>query len=172
MQDINWDLVQFKYEFLGFSLASLAIEHCISTAVLDYNAKNWKQISLEQDDLIDISEIKSIDDVLNKLSKQTVSQTQAFSILKQKYLGPKFIELETILLHKAISIASNLKENDKGSASTLKHLVDVLTSLIDRNPMLNPDDVEDGDGDKTWEIKVIHSTEPRDEQNPKEEPEE
>ena len=166
MQDINWDLVQFKYEFLGFSLASLAVEHSISTAVLDYNAKNWKQISLEQDDLIDIDEIKSIDDILGKLSKQTVSQTQAFSILKQKYLGPKFIELETILLHKAISIASNLKENDKGSANVLKNLVDVLTSLIDQNPMLNPDDVEEGDGDKVWEVRVIHSTDkPKEECN-------
>ena len=159
MQDINWDLVQFKYEFLGFSLESLANEYHISTAVLNYNAKNWKQISLEQGDLTSIDEIKSIDDVLTKLSKQTVSQTQAFSILKQKYLGPKFIELETILLYKAISIASNLKENDKGSANVLKNLVDVLTNLIDQNPMLNPDDIEEGDSDKTWEVKIIHTTE-------------
>jgi len=155
MQDINWDLVQFKYEFLGFSLADLANEHNISTAVLNYNAKGWKQISLDQDDLTSLDEIASLDDVLNKLGKQTISQTQAFSIIKQKFLGPKFIELESILLHKAVSVASNLDEKDTRSASTLKNLVDVLTNLISQNPLLKSGDTEEGDGDKLWVVKVI-----------------
>lgn len=167
MQDINWELIQFKYEFLGFSLADLAVEHSISAAVLDYNAKEWKQISLEQVESMDMSEIKSIDDVLNKLNSQIINQTQAFSILKQKFLGPKFIELETILLHKAISIASNLDEKDKQSANTLKHLVDVLTNLINQNPLLNVDSTDDGEGDKVWEVRVISATE-----KPKEKPKE
>jgi len=158
MQDINWDLVQFKYEFLGFSLEDLANEHHISTAILNYNAKTWKQISLEQDDLTDLKEIESIDDVLGKLSKQTINQTQAFSIIKQKFLGPKFIELETILLHKAIAIATNLDEKDTRSASTLKHLVDVLTSLIDQNPLLKNSETEGEESDKTWEVRIIHTT--------------
>ena len=156
MQDINWDMVQFKYEFLGFSLIDLATEHGISPTVLNYNAKGWNQIKLDQDDPIDLGEIKSIDDVLNKLSKQTINQTQAFSIIKQKFLGPKFIELETILLHKAISIASNLDEKDARSANTLRNLVEVLTNLLIQNPLLgSKDNADEGDSDKVWEIKII-----------------
>ena len=158
MADVNWDMVQFKYEFLGFSLADLAVEHGISLTVLNYNAKDWNQIELDQTDLVDIGEIKSIDDVLDKLGKQTINQTQAFSIIKQKFLGPKFIELETILLHKAISIASNLDERDSRSANTLRNLVEVLTGLLAQNPLLGPKESTDGgDGDKVWEIKIINA---------------
>ena len=161
MLNVNWDLVQFKYEFLGFSLADLAVEHGISLTVLNYNAKDWNQIELDQTDLVDIGEVKSIDDVLNKLGKQTINQTQAFSIIKQKFLGPKFIELETILLHKAINIASNLNEKDARSANTLKNLVEVLTGLLAQNPLLgSKDDPNEGDGDNVWEIKIINAPEP------------
>jgi len=160
MLDVNWDIVQFKYEFLGFSLPDLAAEHNISAAVLGYNAKGWNQIELDQTDLVDMNEIKSIDDVLNKLGKQTINQTQAFSIIKQKFLGPKFIELETILLHKATSIASNLDEKDSRSANTLKNLVEVLTGLLAQNPLLGSKESTDGgDGDKVWEIKIINAPE-------------
>jgi len=158
MQDTNWDLVQFKYEFLGFSLGDLAREHSISEAVLEYNSKGWKQISLVQDDLVDMSEIKSIDDVLTKLSSQTLNQTQAFLILKQKFLGPKFMELETILLHKAISIASNLDEKDSRSAATLKSVTEVLVNLIGQNPLLKSGEVASGDGDKVWEVRVVETS--------------
>ena len=156
MQDVNWDMVQFKYEFLGFSLSDLVAEHNISSAVLNYNAKGWNQVELDQTDLIDMDEIKSISDILDKLGKQTVNQTQAFSIIKQKFLGPKFIELETILLHKAISIASNLDEKDNRSANTLRNLVEVLTSLLAQNPLLgSKESPDEGDGDKVWEIQII-----------------
>ena len=157
MQDTNWDLVQFKYEFLGFSLEDLAREHSISTALLEYNSKDWKQISLVQDDLVDMSEIKSIDDVLKKLSSQTLNQTQAFQILKQKFLGPKFMELETILLYKAISIASNLDDNDSRSALTLKSITEVLVNLIGQNPLLKSGEVVGGDADKIWEVRVVEA---------------
>ena len=161
MRDTNWDLVQFKYEFLGFSLADLAVEHDISPAVLEYNSKEWSQVLLDQDDMVDLSEIKSIHDILNKLGKQTINQTQAFSIIKQKFLGPKFIELEYILLHKAVSIASNLDENDTRSANTLKHLVEVLTNLLAQNPLLgSKDDTNEGDGDKVWEVRIVGAPDP------------
>ena len=154
--DANWDLIKFKYEFLGFSIEDLAAEHSISTAVLQYNSKNWKQISLVQDDLVDMKDIKSIDDVLTKLSKQTINQTQAFLILKQRFLGPKFMELETVLLQKSISIASNLDEKDVRGATTLKNLTDVLTNLIGQNPLLKSgESMSDGESDKIWEIRVV-----------------
>lgn len=153
--DINWDLVQFKYEFLGASLEDLAFEYSISAAVLKYNSKNWKQISLVQDEFIDMKDVKSLDDVLKKLSIQTLNQTQALQILKQKFLGPKYIEFETILLHKAISIASNISEKDQRSASILKSLTETLVNLVNQNPLLKSEEIEDGSGDKIWEVRVV-----------------
>lgn len=158
MQDINWSLIKFKYEFLGFSLEDLAAEHSISSAVLQYNSKDWKQISLEQEELVDLEGIKSIEDVLVKLSKQTTNQTQAFLILKQKFLGPKFMELETVLLHKAISLASNIKSDDPRAASTLKSLTEVLVSLIGQNPLLKSgESLGGGDGEKVWEVRIVEA---------------
>jgi hypothetical protein len=156
MQDTNWELVKFKYEFLGFSLEDLAREHDISTAVLEYSSKNWSQVSLGQDDLVGMEDIKSIDDVLKKLSKQTINQSQAFQILKQKFLGSKYIELETTLLHKAVQIATNLDEKDYRAASTLKSLTETLVNLINQNPLLKSwESGDDESSDKVWEVRVV-----------------
>jgi len=157
MQDTNWNLVQFKYEMLGYSLENLAREHNLSTAVLEYNAKSWKQISLEQDASIDMDSIKSIEDVLTKLNSQVINQTQAFQILKQKFLGSKYIELETILLQKAISLASNITDTDIKAASILKSLTETLTYLIAQNPLLKSDvsSNDDKEEDKVWEVRFV-----------------
>jgi hypothetical protein len=158
MQDTNWEIVKFKYEILGASLESLAEEHSLSLAVLQYNSKSWKQISLEQEELMDLEDIKSIEDVLVKLSKQTTDQTQAFLILKQKFLGPKFMELETVLLHKAISLASNINDKDPRAASVIKSLTEVLVNLIGQNPLLKSgESVSDGDGEKVWEVRIVET---------------
>jgi len=167
MQDTNWNLVQFKYEMLGYSLEDLAKEHSISTAVLDYNSKNWKQISLEQDISINMDDIKSIEDVLVKLNSQVINQTQAFQILKQKFLGSKYIELEIILLQKTISIASNISDTDIKAVTTLKSLTEILTNLINLNPLLKSEvtkNDENKDKDKVWEVRFIE-TEPKKEKN-------
>jgi len=155
MQDVNWGLVQFKYEMLGFSLEDLAKEHSLSAAVLEYNAKNWKQIPLEQDTSIDMENIKSIEDVLIKLNLQVINQTQAFQILKQKFLGSKYIELEMILLHKTISIASNISDTDIKSAATLRTLTEILTNLIEQNPLLKSTEIPAKEEDKTWKIEFV-----------------
>jgi len=160
MQDINWSLIKFKYEFLGFSLEDLAAEHSVSPAVLQYNSKDWKQISLEQENLVDLEGIKSIEDVLVKLSKQTTNQTQAFLILKQKFLGPKFMELEAVLLHKAITLASNISDKDPRAASTLKSITEVLVNLVGQNPLLKSgENIGGGDGEKVWEVRIVDAKE-------------
>ena len=165
MQDTNWDLVRFKYEFLGFSLESLAREHNLSTAVLEYSSKDWSQISLGQDVLVDMKDIKSIDDVLKKLSKQTINQSQAFQILKQKFFGSKYMELEATLLHKAVQIASNLDEKDSRAASTLKSLTETLINLISQNPLLKSWEVGNTeDSDKVWEVRIV-SAKPKGDEN-------
>jgi len=164
MRDVNWELVKFKYEMLGYSLEDLAKEHSLSTAVLDYNSKSWKQISLEQDASIDIKSIESIEDVLTKLNSQVINQTQAFQILKQKFLGSKYIELEAILLQKTISIASHISDDDTKAASTLRSLTEVLTNLIGQNPLLKSEGVDNIDRDKVWEIRVVEAK-PKEKEN-------
>ena len=165
MQDINWNLVQFKYEMLGYSLEDLAREHNISAAVLAYNAKSWKQISLEQNASIDMENIKSIEDVLTKLNSQVINQTQAFQILKQKFLGSKYIELETILLQKTISVASSIPDNDVKAASILKSLTETLTNLINQNPLLKTENFDNNEEeDKVWEVRFVESK-PKEEEN-------
>jgi len=155
MRDINWELVKFKYEMLGYSLEDLAREHSLSTAVLEYSSKDWKQISLEQDASIDMENIESIEDVLTKLNSQVINQTQAFQILKQKFLGSKYIELEMILLHKTISIASSISDTDIKSAATLRTLTEVLMNLIDQNPLLKSIEAPAKEEDKTWKIEFV-----------------
>lgn len=157
MQDTNWELIQFKYEFLGSSLEDLAREHSVSPTVLKYNSQNWNQISLEQSDPVDMKEVKSIDDVIAKLNTQVINQAQAFQIIKQKFLGPKYMELETALLYKAISIASNIDEDDPRAATVLKSLTDTLINLLSQNPLLKSGELGGGDGDKVWEIKIVEA---------------
>ena len=165
MQDINWSLVQFKYEMLGYSLEELAEEHSLSIAVLEYSSKNWKQISLEQDASIDMGEVKSIEDVLIKLNSKVINQTQAFQILKQKFLGSKYIELEVILLQKTISIASSISDTDIKAATTLKSLTEILTNLISQNPLLKSDSLnnDESEKEKVWEVRFME-TKPKEEE--------
>jgi hypothetical protein len=160
MQDTNWELVKFKYEVLGCSLADLAVEHDLSLPVLNFNAKDWKRIPLASKESMSLDDITSLEDVLTKLGDQTSSQTKAFAILKQKFLGPKYVELETVLLHKAIEMAQEMKSNDPRSAATLKSLTTVLTELIKNNPLLAPGDDELGISDaREWRISIVNAKE-------------
>ena len=159
MQDTNWELLKFKHEVLGSSLQDLAQEHNVSFPVLEFNAKDWKQIPLASKEPMDLKEITSIEDILTKLGSETSSQTKAFAILKQKFLGPKYVELETTLLHKAIEMADSLKANDPRGAATLRSLATVLSDLLERNPLLTAGDVEDTSVAKEWKITVVDASE-------------
>jgi len=159
MQDTNWDLLKFKHEGLGASLADLAQEHNVSFPVLEFNAKNWKQIPLASKEPMELKDISSLEDVLLKLGSETSSQTKAFAILKQKFLGPKYVELETVLLHKAIEMAQELKSSDPRGANTLRALATVLSDLLERNPLLTA--TGDSEGDelaREWKITVVDAT--------------
>lgn len=159
MQDTNWELLKFKYEVLGTSLDTLAEEHQVSPAVLKYNAQDWKQIPLASKEPLSLEDVKSIEDVLSRLGEETAAQTKAFSILKQKFLGPKYVELETVLLHKAIEMAAGLNTTDPRGAATLKNLASILTELLARNPLLSQG-VEEELGDsnaREWKITVVDS---------------
>ena len=87
MSDTNWDLVKFKYEVLGITLEQLAAEYSESLAVLKFNSQTWKQIPLAKQEQINLEDISSLEDVLERLGDETATQTKAFSVLKQKFLG-------------------------------------------------------------------------------------
>jgi hypothetical protein len=156
MNDTNWELLKFKYEVLGTSLEDLAIEHGISGPVLKYNSQTWKRLPLALDKPLDLEGVSSLEDILTKLGSETSSQTKAFAILKQKFLGPKYVELETVLLHKAIEMASELKSSDPRSAQTLRNLATILGDLLTHNPLLTPGEgMSEGDGTKDWKITFV-----------------
>ncbi len=163
MQDTNWELVKFKYEVLGVAIADLAQEHNISLPVLEYNSKDWIQIPLARKEPLDLKDITSIEDVLMKLGNETASQTRAFAVLKQKFLGPKYVELETVILHKAIEMAAELKGSDPRGAATLRSLTTVLSDLLAQNPLLGSA-VEEGigEGSKEWKITFVDATKEKD----------
>jgi hypothetical protein len=159
MSDTNWELLKFKYEVLGASIEDLAREHNVSEPVLKFNSQTWKKLPLALEKPLDLEGITSLEDILTKLGSETSSHTKAFAILKQKFLGPKYVELETVLLHKAIEMASNLSSSDSRSAQTLRSLATVLGDLLERNPLLMPgDSLSEGDGTKEWKITFVDAS--------------
>ena len=165
MQDTNWELLKFKYEVLGNDLDQIAEEHQVSPAVLKYNAKDWKQIPLARKEPLNLEELKSLEDVLSKLGEETAAHTKAFAILKQKFLGPKYVELETVLLHKAIEMANGLSAQDPRGAATLKNLASILTELLAKNPLLTVGTTEEitDPNNREWKITVVDSRKDREE---------
>lgn len=160
MPETNWDLIQFKYEVLGSSLEELAAEYSLSLPVLRFNANNWKQIPLAKQKRIDIHDAETIEDILEKIAKQIGDETKVFTVLKQKFLGPKYIELETILLHKAIETANNLQTSDSLSATTILKLTNILSNLLTQNPLLGSgDDGSGGVATREWVVKFVDSNE-------------
>jgi hypothetical protein len=159
MEDTNWELIQFKHEVLGYSLEELAREHSLSLPVLNFNAKDWKQLPLAKEKL-SLQDISSFEEIIEKLGDQTESHTKAFTILKQKFLGPKYVELETVLLHKAIKLALNINESDPLGSRTLQSLTNVLSNLLSHNPLVSgvTDQNEGGFGtQREWKITVVDS---------------
>jgi hypothetical protein len=159
MLDTNWELLKFKYEVLGIPIETLALENQISLPVLQFNSKDWKQIPLASKEPLDLKDITSLEDILTKLGSETSSQTKAFAILKQKFLGPKYVELETVLLHKAIEMAGELKSSDPRSAQTLRSLATVLGDLLLRNPLLTVGENEENTSTaREWKVTFVDAT--------------
>lgn len=166
MNDTNWELLKFKYEVLGASLEDLAIKHSVSGPVLKFNSQTWKRLPLASEKPLDLEGISSLEDILVKLGGETSSQTKAFAILKQKFLGPKYVELETVLLHKAIEMATEVISSDPRSAQILRSLATVLTDLLTHNPLLTVGEgLSDGDSTKEWKITFVDSKKEKEDEN-------
>jgi hypothetical protein len=151
----DWELIKFKHEVLGQSLEDLARESNVSLPVLKFNAKDWKQIPLALENQISFEGISSLEDIINKLGDKTSAQTEAFQVLKQRFLGPKYIELETVLLHKTIEMAQSATD-----AKTLRSIASILGDLLDHNPLLSSRDRSDDNefGSKEWKVTFVDTT--------------
>lgn len=145
-QSTNWDILKFKYEVLGQSLEAISMDTGLSLPLLRNNAKNWKQLSLVEDDG-------------NKAMSTAERSSRIHSVLKQNMLGPKYAELEMILLYKAIELANGLSDSpDNVNVIALKNLTEVLSNLLANNPALAPKRQDEPGGfisDNKWEINII-----------------
>lgn len=149
MVDVNWELLRFKYEVLEHSIKDLAVEHQLSESVLKYAAEKWVQVPLE--------ERKSEEDIQDGIKSDVVEQAKIFSLLKQKFLNPKYIELEATLLHKAIEVASKIDPNTQGSAKIIQMLTDTLKNLLLEQRAILGEGSGQGET-RTWEINIVDST--------------
>lgn len=142
----NWDIIKFKYEVMGLSLEAIAVDTGLDISLLRHNAKSWKQLSLVEDDG---------DRALTAAERASKIQ----SVLKTSHLGPKYVELEMILLYKAIEISNNLTDSsDNTNIIALKNLTEVLGNLLAQNPALAQVRKESEaflPKDNKWEINII-----------------
>lgn len=147
MGTTNWDILKFKYEVMGISLEAISMDTGLSLPLVQRNARDWKQLSLVEDDG-------------NVAMSDAERAAKLHSVLKQSHLGPKYVELEMILLYKAIEIANNVNDSaDNQNVLVLKNLTDVLSNLLAQNPSLasSARDGADTPVDKKWEINIITS---------------
>lgn len=140
MQEVDWDLAKFKYEVLGFSFEDLAAELSIPVTIVQFASKDkgWDRSSLVGSSSI-LEEIKK--------------KNSAANVLKQQFLGPKYIALETTLLSKALELATQLDTQKPQAVTALKTLVQVLKDLIAANPDMQTEDTEPLV--QKWEIEFV-----------------
>lgn len=142
----NWDILKFKYEALGVSLEAISLDTGISMPLLKRNSKDWKKLSLVEDDE-------------NQILSVAERAANIQSILKQKILGPKYAELEMLLLYKAIEISNNMTDSaDSSNIAALKSLTEVLNNLLANNPSLVPAKQDEGNRkpETKWEINIVN----------------
>jgi hypothetical protein len=157
--DTNWELIKFQYEILGSSVEDLAAEHEVSATVLEYNAKSWKRIPLAEQKALDIKDLTSLDSITKEVVQHVREQARASSLLKQKFLGPKYIALEAMLLTKANLVLASLDPKEKGAANSIKTISSVLKELLEQNYLLSADaereELSDASAPTEWTIRIV-----------------
>lgn len=161
LSEVNWDLVKFQFEILGYSLEELQQEYEVSSAVMSYQARNWVQAPASKREQLQFTNLDSIEEMSNEVLAQITDEAIITSLIKQKHFLPKYLELENILLAKAISLAKTLQE-ERASVSALNTLASVLDSLLKHNPILKAQEVknedEGGVGSPTeWKVTVVRA---------------
>lgn len=161
LKDINWDLLKFEYEVLGTSLEDLQEKYDVSQAMMQYSAKTWVQAPVTKREALQFTKLDSLTELSEDVAAKVAEESAIVSTIKQKYLLPKYIQLENILVTKAISLASSLT-NDKVNASTLSTLTNILNNLLTNNPLLTKTEAPEAEVQRPqkWEIEVVHPTIP------------
>ena len=163
MDTTNWDMIRFQYEILGESLKDLATEHNVTLPVLKFNAEEegWKPIPLAQQKALQFPDVSSMETITKEMVKQVKEHTRTASILKQKFLGPKYIALEALLLSKATQVLANLDVSDGRSANSLRTITAVLKDLLEQNSILHVDsEKEDLEVDRApteWKVTIVQA---------------
>lgn len=156
MIEQNWGLLKFKYEVLGISTEALSADHNIPLALLEHMSEQWKRLPLESLNEVPLEDMKSFDEIVEKLKSNTISQVQAFNLLKDRFLSSKYIELESLIVMKAVELTTSISGTDKTAADMLRTLTSVFTSMKSVQPA---EDTEGfGGGSTKWEVTVVDGT--------------
>ena len=148
LSDINWNIVKFQYEMLGYTLIELMAEYDVSESVMKYQSRNWVQLPVSQREELNFIRTGDIDELTEDVVRQVRNETNLISLAKQKELFPLYVKLEHILLAKSVAIAQGLPE-DSSSISAIGNLLGTLHKLIEKNPIINPQP-ERGGGRNYW----------------------
>lgn len=162
--EINWDLIRFQYEILGSPLEDLAREHEITLPVLRYNADTWEPIPLAQQKALQFPDVSSLEVITKEMTKQVKNHARAASVLKQRYLGPKYIALEALILSKATMAMTSLDVKDPRAANSIRTITSVMKELLEQNSILHVDSEKEDLGTDSaptkWEVKFVDSETP------------
>ena len=162
MDTTNWDLIRFQYEVLGTSLTQLAQEHGLGLPMLEFAAKEWKPIPLAQQKALQFPDISSLEEISKEMVNKVREHTRIHSVLKQKFLGPKYIALEVLLLSKAQQVLAEMDVKDKQAANSLRTITAVLKDLLEQNSLLHVsserEELEDGRQPTSWEVRIVDTT--------------
>lgn len=156
LSEIDWSLVQFKYEVLGSSLEEIKEEYDLSEGHLAYVSKDWKVIPAAAKKKLEFADLSSLESLTDDIAGQISQEASLLQTLKQRSLLTKYLELENILLTKAITLAQELT-NEGTSVNRLSTLTGVLTNLLAHNPLLSPKvDETSGEGEaRDWTLTIV-----------------
>lgn len=161
LTDIDWNLVQFKYEVLGYSIEEIQDEYQLSDAHINYISKGWKRVPAAERKHLTFTKLESLEEVTEEVKAQIAEESETLTTLKQKYLLPKFLELENAILTKAISLAQKL-DADKSNVNSLQTLTSILNNLLPNNPLINKraEVVEPGTphSPQEWKLTIVDPT--------------
>lgn len=151
-KSVDWNLLKFQYEVLGFTIDQLAKENPSTTAGLIQDAakeQRWEAGSI--DTLVPV--IQNEDNNKNSLEQFTEAakaQLIGSNLMKQKHLFPEFAKCEAILLSKISQAAISLDMNDEKAYTKISNLVKSLQGLLAHNQFLtttiDPESTAGGSG--------------------------
>jgi len=157
LSEIDWNLLKFEFEVLGKSLEELADSYEINASIMAYQAKDWKQSPASIRESLQFTKLDSITELSEEIASQVKNEAEIISLIKQKFLLPKYVQLENILLEKSIALASSLESTTTGSASAIRTLTSTLMDLLKNNPILAPKEEEDTphEGTRDWTVTFV-----------------